>query len=257
MKKLITLALLLSAFSCFKMKAQTTTYGELSTWFTLLNRVQFAKHWSFSNELHDRHGKVMNVQGIFIERPSIDYLLNKNVEFSVGYSYVNTHSYTPYNLPIPKTENNVWEQVILKNDVGKVHFLHRFRQENRWLDKIVTDGDGSRLDGKIYGNRFRYRFDLSTDIYKIKDSEKAFFFHAFDEFWFTQNKHLLPADFARNWMYLGVGFKFNKSCNIQIGYMNQYDKINATKYISTSIIQTTFVKNFDFSKKIEAPKKAE
>lgn len=249
MKRLILLVLLLTVLPCFRVSAQTTLHGELSTWFTVLNRFQFAKQWSFSNELHDRHGKFLNVQGILLERPSIDYLLNKNVEFSIGYSYINSRSYAPYFLALPKIENNLWEQIILKNDVGKVHFLHRFRQENRWFDKIVSDENGSRKDGKIYANRFRYRIDLSADLYKFKDSEKAIFFHAFDEFWFTQNKYLIPQDFARNWLYLGFGFKFNKTCNIQIGYMNQYDRANATKYTSTPIIQTTFVKNFDFSKK--------
>ncbi|MCB0381235.1 MAG: DUF2490 domain-containing protein [Flavobacteriales bacterium] len=239
--------LVVALFLTNNIKAQSTVKdGYTNSWFTLLNRFQLNKNWSVSNEIHNRFGEFLQTQGQFLFRPSIDYSLNEHVEFALGYSFIHVSPYKPYSLPIAKNENNFWEQVILKNSVGKVKFLHRFRQENRWIDHITTSNGESKINGRDYANRFRYRFVLNVDLLKIKDSEQSIFFAAFDELWFAQNDHLLPTDFARNWLYLGLGYKFNQSTNLQAGYMHQYDKVGINSFISTPILQVTLVKNFSF-----------
>lgn len=228
-------------------KAQTTVKdGYTNTWFTLLNRFQLNKNWSVSNEIHNRYGEFLQTQGHFLLRPSIDYTVNEYVEFVVGYSFIHSSPYTPYSLPIAKSENNFWEQVILKNSVGKVKILHRFRQENRWIDHVSKINGENKINGVDYANRFRYRFVLNVDLHKFKESDKAIFFAAFNEIWLTQNDHLVPTDFSRNWLYLGLGYKFNKSTNVQAGYMHQYDKVGANSFIATPILQVTMTKNFSF-----------
>lgn len=230
-----------------KVYTQTTEkHGYTNSWFTLLNRFQITKKWSVSNEIHNRYGEFLQTQGQFLLRPSLDYGLNEHVEFSLGYSFIHVSPYKPYSLPITRNENNFWEQIILKNSVGKVKFLHRFRQENRWIDHISKVNGENRINGVDYANRFRYRFVLNVDLHKIKDSNKSIFFAAFDEIWFAQNDVLLPTDYNRNWLYLGLGYKFNPSTNIQAGYMHQYDKVGANSFISTPILQVTFTKNFSF-----------
>jgi hypothetical protein len=53
--------------------------------------------------------------------------------------------------------------------------------------------------------------------------------------------------FARNWLYLGVGFRLDKNTSFQTGYMNQWDQVKGN-YIKMDIVQFTVQKNFDFSK---------
>ena len=245
----ILMLMLIGLMLCnHNLKAQPTTYGYTNTWFTLLNRFQLDKKWSISNEIHNRYGEFLQTQGQFLLRPSLDYSLNEHVEFSVGYSFIHVSPYKPYSLPISRNENNFWEQVILKNSVGKVKFLHRFRQENRWINHLETKNGETTINGNDYANRFRYRFVCSVDIHGFNDSEKSLFFAAFDEIWFAQNDILLPTNFSRNWLYIGLGFKFNKSTNIQAGYMHQFDKVGNNAFISTPIMQVTFMKNFSFIK---------
>jgi hypothetical protein len=71
------------------------------------------------------------------------------------------------------------------------------------------------------------------------------FFQGFDEIWFSQTDKLAPKAFNRIWLYLGLGYKFNPKTNLQLGYMNQWDVIGNDTFVSTPIIQTTFVRNFD------------
>jgi hypothetical protein len=247
MKKLNTLAVLIFLLGSINVSAQETIHhDDTNTWFTILNRLNLNSKWSVSNEIHERTGAFLREQGTFLLRPSIDYHLNKNVEFSIGYSYINNKPNDPN--PNPKIgviENNMWEQVLLKNDIGKVHFQHRLRQENRWFDTVGQNLDGTYAKtGTVYANRFRYRLTINTDLKKFENN-KSLFFQAFDEVWIPQTDKLAPKSLSRNWLYIGLGYKFNPKTNIQIGYMNQWDVIGNNTYISTPILQTTFVRNFD------------
>jgi hypothetical protein len=250
MKKLQIISILLIIFLSTNSFAQETIkHDEINTWFTLLNRLNINKKWSVSNEIHERTGAFLNEQSTFLIRPSVDYHLGESIEFSLGYSYLNNKPNDPN--PNPKIgviENNIWEQVLLKSKIGKVNFQQRFRQENRWFDKVGQNIDGTySKTGTDYANRFRYRVTINTDIKKFKNNQ-SLFFQAFDEVWIPQTDKLMPKSLSRNWFYAGVGYKFNAKTNIQIGYMNQFDNIGNNIYISTPILQTTFVRNFDWSK---------
>ncbi|MEJ1221911.1 DUF2490 domain-containing protein [Sediminicola sp. 1XM1-17] len=216
-----------------------------STWFTVLNRIDLNENWSLSNEIHERFGAFLNEQATFLIRPSLDYHLNKHVELVMGYSYIDNRPNRPNPDPaIGVTENNLWEQVLIKDHIGKVELVHRFRQEHRWTDKVILDPSAMYIkDGTDFSNRFRYRI---TAVFPIKTFENShcIFMQVFDELWVPQTKSLMPKSVSRNWFYAGVGYKFNAKTNIQLGYMHQLDVLEPNNYLSTPIIQTTFVKNF-------------
>ncbi len=243
---ILTLTILISCASTIN--AQTVTKGDVNSWFLLLNRFYLSEKFTLTNEIHERTGSFLSNQGTFILRPSIDYTLNDNVELSAGYSFVRSWPYAPYALPIARNEHNVWEQAMLKSHIGKVTIQHRFRFEHRWVDDIKSvnsiTGPEYYLDGSTFANRFRYRFILSFDILKINNGRNSIFFNGFDELWINQSDNLMPNSFARNWIYTGLGYKFNKDFNIQLAHMHQYDAAGANNFISSSIIQLSVFKNF-------------
>ena len=246
MRKLATIIVLLVWAG--GVSAQQTDYTATNTWFTMLNTVKFTPKWSFSLETHERLGAFFKDQGQFLLRPSVDFAVNPNVVFSVGYTYINVQPYPPSTLPIRKVEKNLWEQVLLKYSVGKFDFQNRLREENRWVDHIDFTDSVYTAKGTDYANRMRFRWTVKRDIVGFKNGHKLFF-QGFDEIWIAQDKNLMPVNFARNWMYLGLGYGFSKNLNIQVGYMNQFDRVGNNSYISTPILQTTLVANFDLIKK--------
>lgn len=231
--------------TAFKSNAQDVVLKDNgNSWFTLLDRLTINSKWSVSNELHMRYGAFLSEKSTLLERPSIDYHLKDNIEISLGYSYLGNHVNPPN--PTPKTdvkENNVWEQLLLKQKLGKVNLMHRFRQEHRWFDTVSQISGKYIKDGTKFGNRFRYRFTAITTL-KTFENQKSIFIHAFDEIWLTQTNNLMPKGFARNWFYFGFGYSLSQSSNFQIGYMNQWDVLGPDNYVSTPLVQMTFVKNF-------------
>jgi hypothetical protein len=227
-----------------------TVVAPTNTWFTMLNEIKFAKKWSVSLETHERLGGIFKDQGQFLFRPSVDFHMKPEVIFSLGYTYINVQPYAPYANPVTRLEHNMWEQVLVKYNVGKFSFQNRLREENRWVDKVVFDATDSsyRVDGTTYANRLRFRWVVKREIAHFKN-DRSFFFQGFDEIWINQNKNLMPSSFTRNWLFMGLGFAFSKDMNIQLGYMDQVDALGSNSFIRAPIIQTTFVWNKDLSKK--------
>ncbi len=219
--------------------------GNTNTWFLSLTRLDYSNTWSSTLELHERTGNFLSDQGQVLIRPSIDYTLNENVEFSIGYTFVHVDPYAPYSRSISTDEHNIWQQILLSQDIGAVGFQHRFRQENRWIDRIVRSEDGmSAIDGRNYRNRFRYRITLSLDLLKIKEDD-AVFITAFDEIWVNQNKNLLFISLARNWIYGGLGYRFDPNANLQLAFLFQSDKVAPNSFINSPVVQLSFFKTFE------------
>ncbi|MCB0697400.1 MAG: DUF2490 domain-containing protein [Chitinophagaceae bacterium] len=184
-------------------QTQTITKGDVNTWFLVVNRVNISDKFTLTNELHERTGSFLSNQGTVIVRPSVDYHLQKGVELSLGYSFVRSWPYVPYSQPIPRNEHNIWEQVMLKSNIGKVTLQHRFRFEQRWIGHIeapASPADEHYINGTDYANRFRYRFIVSFDILKINKDRNSIFFSGFDELWINQSNNFMPNSFARNWL---------------------------------------------------------
>lgn len=244
MKRIIIIILICISMPSF---AQTVTKGDVNTWFLVVNRFHLSEKFTVTNEIHERTGSFLSDQGTVIVRPSVDYALNKNVELTAGYSFVRSWPYTPYKQPIARNEHNIWEQAFLKQKVGNVSIQHRFRFEQRFIQHIDAPTNPSetfKLNGTDYANRFRYRFILSFDILKTNKGKNSIFFNGFDELWINQSNNFMPSSFARNWIYTGLGYKFNKDFNIQLAHMHQYDAAGANNFISSSIIQLSVFKNF-------------
>jgi len=222
--------------------AQNIIEGNTNSWFLLFNRFQISERWSVTNELHERTGKILEDHGLYIIRPSIDFQLNEEVEFSVGYSFVQTEPYAPYPMTGSTSENNIWWQAMLKNNIGRVNFLHRFRQEHRWIE-TQSDINESSQSVSDYANRFRYRLTISLDLLKLQNDD-AVFAVLFDEIWLTQDDKMVFTDLNRNWLYMGLGYRFSPSSNLQFAYLYQTDKLSENTFIDSPVLQLSFFKNF-------------
>ena len=244
--KYILLLCFLALVSSIRAYSQQTLEAPTNSWFLLLNRAKLSKHWLVTNEIHQRNQWFFQGKGQFLWRPSLDYRLNDQVEFSLGYSYISTHTAAPYPIPIATKENNIWQQVNLKFDVGKVHFQNRFRQENRWFDHVDDENGTWVIHGDDYANRFRYRLTGTFDVLSLQNGKHALFLNLFDEIWFNQDNRLRPISFARNWAYVGLGYRLDSKTNFQTGYMHQWDQVKG-QYIKMDIVQFTISKSFDFS----------
>lgn len=200
--------------------AQAIIDHSFDTWWSNINQYKINDNWYASSELHIRRANGVQDWQQFLFRPAINYKLNKQVEFAVGYTYVLSYPYGEQPITTRTPEHNVWEQVTLKQGFDKLKISHRYRLENRFIGTpTTTDGINFSINGTTYAQRFRYRITASYPI-----SEK-WFVKGFEEIWMNlNNNNFLPSSLNQNWLYGGFGYKFSDKINLEAGYMNQLIK---------------------------------
>lgn len=184
-------------------------------WLMEITKIQLSSRWGLENELHLRIANWETKQQILI-RPSVFYLLNDQVKFHLGYTHIETYPYGEQPIPIRTPENNLWGQVTLDHVAGSLHFSHRYRMEQRWTGKAITNGADSELDGFIHKNRFRYRLTIKKSL-----TNKGLYAVIFDEIWLNFGENTALNRLDQNWFYMGLGQSISDGIKIEMAYLGQ------------------------------------
>ena len=229
--------------------AQTEIHGDNDVWFLLLNKVDFSEKWSFLNETHLRRHRWLEQKEQFLIRPAINYAFNAAVTATVGYTYIRTYQYGEYPLPVDVPENNIWEQITLSHKITEqVNIAHRYRIEHRWIGDIQQRGTGlPEIDGTRFAQRFRYRLTANFPIVKTDEGTRLYG-HIFDEIWFNLRDELHVRNFDRNWLYLGVGYRFSPDVRLEVAFLDQWISQAANdRYEHNPTLQFTIGYDFDLT----------
>ena len=234
-------------------QSQPEVYGDNDVWFLLLNKTDLSDRWSLFNEVHLRRHQWLAQQEQFLLRPAVNYAFNDAVVATVGYTYIRTGQYGQYPLPVDVPENNVWEQITLSHNITKqVAIHHRYRIEHRWIGAIAQDNlFPPRVDGTRFAQRFRYRLTANFPIVKT-DAGTRLYGHVFDELWVNLRDELHVMNFDRNWIYLGLGYRFSPETRLEVAFLDQW--INhpaANRYEHNPTLQFTFAYDIDFRSNTE------
>lgn len=152
-------------------------------------------------------------QGLF--RTGINYALRKDVSLNAGYAFAETFPYGEYPVATAFPEHRIFEQIILKNPIGKIEMSHRFMLEQRFIGNISILNGQTNTDW-IYLNRMRYR--LRTEIPVTKKSWSIVFQ---DEVFIGWGKNIGANIFDQNRLAVLLGYKLNQNIKFEAGYLNQ------------------------------------
>ena len=146
-----------------------------------------------------------NVEEFFL-RPMANYYFSPLVFAGLGYSYGNTWTYVEDNEDKERTiEHRLIIQAGFNHKISRTKIQHRYRFEQRWFES------GNR-------QRFRYRLQATIPINGKEMIKGIFFINMYDEIFINAKPELA---FDQNRLYLAGGYQFNKTLNLQIGYLYQ------------------------------------
>lgn len=229
MKKIMMFMLL--SVPLFTMAQTKESY---SSWNSLIIDYHLNDHFYMKNEAHFRRTDFLsNWQQILI-RPSLHYKYNETVDFAVGYTYSRN-----YRTSLNFNENDAWEQVMLSHRSNKSLFKHRFRFEERFIDRVVLMPNKTYGgDGTDFKMRFRYRFTWGMPLIKVEEG-RYIGIAAFDEIWLNTNKGIVPRGINQNWFYAGLSYPISKTASIGMGYMDAYAPNGNNGFSNNHILQAT------------------
>ena len=148
-------------------------------------------------------------------RTGINYTVRKDISLNAGYAFAETFPYGDYPVATAFPEHRIYEQVVIKNPVGKIEISHRFTLEQRFAGKVTIDNNQKNIDW-IYLNRMRYR--LRTEIPIGKNNWSIAFQ---DEVFIGWGKNIGTNVFDQNRLAAMIGYKLNKHIKFEAGYLNQ------------------------------------
>jgi hypothetical protein len=230
MCKTISILFILLAFNN-SLKSQTVHQN--TGWLFLMN-TKFNDKWGAHFDLQVRSSdEFQNVRNLLI-RPGVTYFFNSSNNLTVGYLF--TQTYTSGSESI--TENRAWEQFIHTHKIKGINVSHRFRLEQRFIEKIASDD--------VFAQRLRYFVRFLIPLKKdAKAFEKGFFAAVQNEVFFNvQNKDVVNNTFFdQNRAYLALGYRLQKKIDIEAGYMNQAVK-GLSGHTNNNILQVALYTRF-------------
>ncbi len=175
-------------------------------WFVFTGDHKFSatSRWGLHLEGQWRRYDLLPKPQQLLLRPGINFEVNKNIELGGGYAYVPTYRYGLYPLPASFTEHRLWQNVIVRNKLGKVSLQNRFRFEERFL--------GSRYG---YENRFRHLLRITVPL------KSGWYVTAYNEVFVPVKPERYPAVTDQNRTAALIGKRLNDHWRAEIGYMYQ------------------------------------
>jgi hypothetical protein len=224
---------------------------QTTEWFALNSNIK----------LHHKVGFAFDAQLRFVQDfESYQHYVRNGLEiyftprFSVvpiGYMYVWNFKYGKQPAAFVNNEQRIWQQLLYRHPIGKFFLAHRFRLEERFIQKHHLENNREVYDGyDTYLNRIRYRLMVQVPLNKPKLERGAWFIAAFDEFFYSWGSTVTFHRIDQNRLYAGVGYQFSASSSVQAGPYDQLlIKKNGAEQENNVGVLVQYSHNFDFTKK--------
>lgn len=207
MKKLICTVLIF----IFSIPAFSQEESELGSWYMYFGNFRFTESpWAVHGEVQYRNHNLLGDLDQLLLRTGLQYNLKSGqASFLAGYASVTSgvigESSSTFH------ENRVYQEVLLRQKLGKIGLTHRYRYEQRWIDE------------QEFRTRFRYFLAVNIPLNKKELSDKgSFYVQIYDEIFINGEKVSKNVQyFDRNRLYLGLGYRTSKNLALQFGLMEQ------------------------------------
>ncbi|MEN9738638.1 MAG: hypothetical protein RLZZ318_672 [Bacteroidota bacterium] len=203
-------------------------------------------------------------------RAGIQKNINKRASILMGYSFIETFPFGDPRFPLSPSrvnypEHRLYQQLVLKDQIGRVELTHRYRLEQRLVAYQPTEYSHDIKEWR-YTNRFRYMLRFQVPFKGETTGEKQWYFAGYDELFVSFGHFVRYNMFDQNRSALLLGYKFNKKYRVEAGPFAQIAQLGALRNVSgysdnktimqynLGFIINTYI-NLDWSKKTqEEPK---
>jgi len=149
------------------------------------------------------------------------------VLFTLGYANITTG--TPGDDTLTTNENRIYQEALINHKfLKRIHLVHRFRYEQRWVEK------------QDFRTRFRYNLFVNIALNAKDLTPKTFYAALYNELFINGERDIGSTEIAlfdRNRTYLGLGYVLTKSTRVQVGWMRQETEVWTKNQLQFSVHQ--------------------
>lgn len=218
-------------------------------WFPVNLIFRVNDKWGFHLEEQLRnHGPFTEIQQILL-RGGVDHYFNSSFSVTAGYGHVFTYPYGEQPIAREFHEHRVWQQALIKHEYERIAVSHRYRLEQRWLQKQQAD----LRDEHLYVNRLRYRAGLNIRVNHKAAEQRTIFIALANEAFVNFGKNVNYNILDQNRAYAGIGCHLTRNIETQAGYLNHLVfKGNGIDYENNHTYQLSITWRLDFRNREES-----
>jgi len=223
---------------------KTQYYNQV--WLGYFNQTRFSEKWGLWTDLHLRTKEDFFTNfSQSILRFGITYYLNDATKLTAGYAYVSNYPGDNHK-DVTQREHRAWQQVQWHTKYGSSRMMQWIRLEEKYRHKILNDS--TLASGYSFNYKIRYNLWYEVPFSKKPDSKWSFVVN--DEVHINFGKQIVYNYFDQNRFFAGFKFNLNRHDNLQLGYMNQFQQLEAgNKFRSNHVMRLFYFQNLDLRKK--------
>lgn len=185
-------------------------------WYILTGTTHIGGKFNLFHDFHFRRSDLgANPQQTLL-RAGLLYDANDKVQVGGGFVHVWTYPYGEYPQKNVNEENRLWQQVQIKQPIGKFTLFQRYRLEQRWIGSASLGG----FQTPRFENRARFMGRLNLPI-PTSEGKISFYANIFDEVFINFGDEVARNIFDQNRIGGNFGIKFNKNISLELGYIFQ------------------------------------
>lgn len=191
--------------------------SNLNAWLMYFGDHAVGRRWALHAEAQVRRSDGFDAWQQLLLRPGVVYTLTPAARVAAGYAYVSTWPYGDQPAAARFPEHRAWQQLQLGHTTGRFAWQHRYRLEQRWVDRAV---DATRRD-RTYSNRARYLVRATLPLAGRTLDANEPYLSAYEELFVSWGRNVQRNVFDQNRLYGAVGWRAGGTTRIEAGYLQQ------------------------------------
>ncbi|MCC7030727.1 MAG: DUF2490 domain-containing protein [Chitinophagaceae bacterium] len=226
--------------------------SNINAWFMYFGDHKFNEKFGIHLEAQVRRNDgIANWQQLLL-RTGINYHISQQVFFTFGYCFVETYPYGNFPVKVSYPEHRLWEQIQIKNQLGRFELVNRFRFEQRFSNLPVANTTTTLYEPgeAVYTNLFRLLNRVSVPLKGKTIQDKSWYLSAYDEIMVNAGKKVATNLLDQNRVYIAIGYKIPVVGRLEAGYLEQtVIKGDGLKIENNHTFQLGLASTLDFMKK--------
>jgi len=144
--------------------------SDLGNWLIFFGDKKINNNWNWHHEMQYRNYNAIGDLEQLLLRTGIGYnLTENNNNLLFGYAFIHSQNYENGREEKATTdEHRIFQQFITRQSIGRVKALHRYRFEQRWIERA-------------FSLRFRYFLSLNIPLNNKDMVDKTFYLSTYNE----------------------------------------------------------------------------
>lgn len=187
-------------------------------WWSINTSTRVSERFGVIADFHLRRNDFLNQTNFYFARLGGAYWVSDQLTLVAGYAHLWLSKPLENGRRNYQNENRIYQQIQWRQNVGKVTFVQRIRNEQRWHEVLDANGDYNRTR---FSNRVRF---LSSFNVKIFNNPKWPSLVLADEVHVHFGKEIVYNTFDQNRVFAGIKVPLKPNLKFDIGYMMVYQQ---------------------------------